>query len=356
MVREQEQGTTPFCLSLAAKSASAYDELRSSNVLTLPTRRTLRVYKNAVKPGSGFNHQVIDELTKITSGLHGCQRYVVLSFDEMKIKEHLVYDKYSGQLVGYVDLGDPETNYASFKDPDSLATHGLVFYIRGFVISMKEFARKKILYMEELALLSPYLVLAERMGSFLMQFAAQRVENVNIIYNGSVAKKNTKLITDNFMVGLFRPTLENGVNQVNAPFLIKESGITINETTSNATAKGFTNLITANVGTGNGMSSISGTVFDKNEIRIVDVNGYEIESKPEKHLLILFCKDKPGLIGHIGTVVGKRDTNIAHMTFLRKEVSGDSIAVLSVDATIPSEIIEEVEKLDGITSANIINF
>ena len=210
--------------------------------------------------------------------------------------------------------------------------------------------------MEEMAILSPYLILAERMGSFLMQFASQRVENVNIIYNGSVAKKNTKLITDNFMVGLFRPTLESGVNQVNAPFLIKESGITINETTSNATAKGFTNLITANVGTGDGMSSISGTVFDKNEIRIVDVNGYEIESKPEKHLLILFCKDKPGLIGNIGTVVGKRDINIAHMTFWRKEVSGDSIAVLSVDATIPAEIIEEVKKLEGITSANIINF
>ena len=118
------------CLLLAAKSASAYDELRSSKVLTLPTRRTLRDYKNAVKPGSGSNHQVIDELTKIASGLTGCQRYVVLSFDEMKIKENLVYDKYSGQFVGYVYLGDHETIYASFKDPDTLATHVLVFYIR----------------------------------------------------------------------------------------------------------------------------------------------------------------------------------------------------------------------------------
>ncbi len=209
--------------------------------------------------------------------------------------------------------------------------------------------------MEELEHLSPYLLLAERMGSFLMQFASQRVENVNIIYNGNIAKENTKVITDNFMVGLFRPTLENGVNQVNAPFLIKESGITINETTSNA-AKGFTNLITANVGTGDGMMSISGTVFDKKEIRIVDINGYEIESKPDKHLLILFCTDKPGLIGNIGTVVGKRDINIAHMTFGRKEARGNSIAVLSVDASIPTEIIEEVEKLEGISSAHIINF
>ena len=48
-----------FCLSLAAKSASAYDELRTSKILTVPTRRTLRDYKNAMKPGAGFNHQVI---------------------------------------------------------------------------------------------------------------------------------------------------------------------------------------------------------------------------------------------------------------------------------------------------------
>ena len=65
-----------FCLSLAAKPVSAYDELRSSKILTLPTRRTLRDYKNVAKPGAGFNHQVIDELVKIASGLKGCQRYV----------------------------------------------------------------------------------------------------------------------------------------------------------------------------------------------------------------------------------------------------------------------------------------
>ena len=75
-----------------------------------------------MKPGAGFNHQVINELIKIVSGLKDCQRYIVLSFDEMKIKENLVYDKYSGQLVGHIDLGDSETNSAYFKDPDSLAT------------------------------------------------------------------------------------------------------------------------------------------------------------------------------------------------------------------------------------------
>ena len=96
-----------FCLSIASKSASAYNELRSSNVLTLPSLRTLRDYKNAIRPTTGFNMEVIEELCKTTETLQSSQRFV-LSFDEMKIQQNLVFDKHSGELIGYVDLGNPE--------------------------------------------------------------------------------------------------------------------------------------------------------------------------------------------------------------------------------------------------------
>lgn len=208
--------------------------------------------------------------------------------------------------------------------------------------------------MDELEQLQPYLTLAEKMGSFLMQFTGNCVQSVDITYNGNVSNKNIKLITDNFMVGLFRPALEEGVNLVNAPFLIKERGITINETTSTV-AKGFTNLITASVITDSSKSSIAGTVFDKKEIRIVKINGYEVESNLDKHLLVLFCKDKPGLIGNIGTIVGKKNINIAQMNFGRNESGGNSITVLNTEALIPEETIEEIKKLDGIDSVHSIN-
>ena len=125
-----------FCLCLASKSASTYDELRSSNVLTLPSRRTLSDYKNAIKPHAGFNTYVI------AKDLEGSQRNVVLSFDEMKIEENLVYGKYSGELVGYVDLGDPDLNYASFENSEVLASHVMVFFIRSlglYIASANDF-------------------------------------------------------------------------------------------------------------------------------------------------------------------------------------------------------------------------
>ena len=126
-----------FCLSLAAKSASAYDELRDSNVLTLPSRRTLRDYRNAIRPNTGFNNKVVQELVKATSKLTGYQRNIVLSFDEVKLRESLVFDKHSGELIGFVDLGDPDLNYSTFKDVDKFATHCIVYYIRGIASDLK---------------------------------------------------------------------------------------------------------------------------------------------------------------------------------------------------------------------------
>lgn len=74
-----------FCLSLASKSAYAYDELRSSNILTLPSRRTLTDYKNAIKPSAGFNPDVINELTKLATPSKEHQRFICVSFDKMKV-------------------------------------------------------------------------------------------------------------------------------------------------------------------------------------------------------------------------------------------------------------------------------
>ena len=126
-----------FCISLAAKSASAYDELRNTGILTLPSRRTLRDYTNYIKPSPGFNPKVTGELTKMTSSFQGFQRFVCLSFDEIKIQENLVFDKSTGELVGFVDLGDSQLNYSTFEDVSTLASHVMVFYLRSLAKNFK---------------------------------------------------------------------------------------------------------------------------------------------------------------------------------------------------------------------------
>ena len=90
-----------------------------------------------MKPHAGFKRSVIDELIKTASPLQRHQRYVVLSFDEIKIQENLVFGKYTGDLVGYIDPGDIELNYSTFQDVTNLATHVLVCFARDIASDLK---------------------------------------------------------------------------------------------------------------------------------------------------------------------------------------------------------------------------
>ena len=126
-----------FCLSLAAKSPSCYEELRKSKILRLPSQRTLRDYRNCIRPRTGFHEDVIEELIVQSQSYFDVQRYVVLLFDEMKITSNLVFDKFTGELIGFVDLGDPDVNFASLEKADNLASHALVFMVRGVSTELK---------------------------------------------------------------------------------------------------------------------------------------------------------------------------------------------------------------------------
>ena len=102
-----------FCLSLAAKSPSCYEELRNSGVLVLPSQRTLKDYRNVIKPKRGFQKEVIEVLKSERSSYFNVERYIVLLFDEMKARSNLVLDKMTRELIGFTDLGDPELNFAA---------------------------------------------------------------------------------------------------------------------------------------------------------------------------------------------------------------------------------------------------
>ena len=127
-----------FCLNLAAKSSSAYKDLRydsktGTGILVLPSLRTLRDYKNYIRPTRGFNPAIVSELAEKTANFSDIERYVTILFDEMKIQENLVWDKHTGELIGFVDLGDINVNFATLKNVEKLATHVLVFLIKSVV-------------------------------------------------------------------------------------------------------------------------------------------------------------------------------------------------------------------------------
>ncbi|CAB3981011.1 Transposable element P transposase [Paramuricea clavata] len=111
-------------------------ELRDSGTMQLPSSRTLRSYRNNFKPGAGYLPENIKSLISRAKGFLDKDRWIVVMFDEMKIKCNLVFDKHSGHLIGFVDLGDPDINYSTF-DKIEPATHVLAFYVRGITTKLQ---------------------------------------------------------------------------------------------------------------------------------------------------------------------------------------------------------------------------
>ena len=131
----------------------------------------------------------------------------------------------------------------------------------------------------------PYLVLAERLGTFQSQILEGGMTEVSIEYLGDVAGFDTKPMTVSVLKGLLTPSLKDVVNFVNAPILARDRGIRVIESKTD-TVDDFLNLITLRVKTQKMESSISGTLFGKYEPRIVRLNKFRLEAIPEGHMLL----------------------------------------------------------------------
>ena len=142
-----------YCVSLAPKSAAAYDEIRydankDTGFVILPSRRRLRDHKNYIKPQRGFNQKIIQELRSKIKDSSEQQKFVVILMDEIKIQENLASDKQTGGLIGYAHLGNTKLNYATLPKVNEIASHFLVFSVRSIVnpfkFSLANFATKDI--------------------------------------------------------------------------------------------------------------------------------------------------------------------------------------------------------------------
>jgi D-3-phosphoglycerate dehydrogenase / 2-oxoglutarate reductase len=204
-----------------------------------------------------------------------------------------------------------------------------------------------------LPFLRPYLRLGERLGSFLGQISNYAIEEVLIEYQGEVVEYGTKPITVSVLKGLLTPFLGETVNFVNAPVMAKERGIRIIESTSEK-VKDFVSLIAITTRSKMERNYIAGTLFGREELRIVKLNDFFIEAIPEGHILLIHNYDKPGVIGNIGTTLGSQKINIATMHLGRDRMSGNAISLVHLDAPLPVGMVGEILRIPNIISVRQI--
>lgn len=197
----------------------------------------------------------------------------------------------------------------------------------------------------------PYLDLAERMGKFMAQFVPGPIRLVRISYSGSVLDYPVAPITTAALMGFLQPITGFPVNFVNAGPIAAERGIEVIEQKTTHIYN-FANLITLEVESDGQKNWVGGTLFTKNTPRIVVVNDKFFDVVPEGNLIVVENRDVPGIIGNVGTLLGKHHINIAQMTWGR--TVHDAITVINVDQEISKQLLDELAGLPDILSARLI--
>jgi D-3-phosphoglycerate dehydrogenase / 2-oxoglutarate reductase len=195
--------------------------------------------------------------------------------------------------------------------------------------------------------------LAARLATFISQICDGRMQTVSIRYSGEVSDMNLNYLTSVIVRSLLVPALREGINLVNALHVAKQRGIKIQETRVPA-PENFTNLIIIELKTDVESHRVSGTVFTDKLPRIVNIDGYPLEVAPRGNMIFFTNNDRPGVIGSIGTVLGKCNVNIAGMHLGREHEGGKALALLLVDSLVGKDVIEQFRQIPNILSAKVV--
>lgn len=202
-------------------------------------------------------------------------------------------------------------------------------------------------------ILHPYLVLGEKLGSFLAQITAEAPLEVQVEYSGEIIEYDIAPATAAVLRGLLSPFLESAVNYVNAPHIARERGIRIVESRSSRPSD-FLNAVVVRVVGATSSNLVEGAVFSNKAVRLVRVNDFYLEAVPEGYILVLHNRDVPGVVGAVGTLLGQRGINIAGLELGRERVGGMAISLIHVDGQVPPEVLAELRTLEPIVSAQLI--
>jgi D-3-phosphoglycerate dehydrogenase len=226
---------------------------------------------------------------------------------------------------------------------------------------------------EEYKEIAPYIEMAERLGHFLSHATPGNLENIQITYTGRLASGKTDLIRNAAIAGIFNGTDGEGTtataNRINAAAIAAERGIRIQEDKKEFTTGGVGSVLKLVLHSSDGDTSASATVLHGNSPRLLSYDGIDIEAPLNGTLVAIRNHDVPGVVGRIGTILGKHSVNIANFALGRatdparttdrshRVPQGQAIAVVQIDvpnAASTTDAIEALRKVEAIASVRLI--
>ncbi|HEX3702725.1 MAG TPA: phosphoglycerate dehydrogenase [Vicinamibacterales bacterium] len=182
---------------------------------------------------------------------------------------------------------------------------------------------------DELLRLQPWIRLADRLGALGAQMGAARIHGLDVRGSGPAFDgRATGILASSAAAGMLRPILSGGVSMVNARSAAAERGIDIVESRS-AKARHYAGLVSVKLLTDTGERWAEGTVFEPASLRLVSVRGVAVEATLSGTMLIVANDDRPGVIGEVGTILGRHGINIASFALGRGDAG--AVGVVNVD-------------------------
>ncbi|MCC6589535.1 MAG: phosphoglycerate dehydrogenase [Bryobacterales bacterium] len=210
---------------------------------------------------------------------------------------------------------------------------------------------------EQFKAVEPWLSVAERLGLFASYVAEGNPKAVRITYRGKIASMNTSLMGYAGLAGILNRSLEQKANIVNAVIIAKERGLAITETYESRT--GSSDSILLELETDKGCTAVEGTLV-LGKPRLIQAEGITCEAGLAGHIVYMKNRDVPGVIGHVGTVMGRNSVNIANFALGRNEaVDGAeryAIALVETDERVPESVLGELKTHPAVLVARTVEF
>jgi D-3-phosphoglycerate dehydrogenase len=206
--------------------------------------------------------------------------------------------------------------------------------------------------LEVLRTLQPYLTLGEKLGRLTSQLSEGRLAEIYLEYRGEIASLDCIPLTVATVKGVLDP-IHDSVNMVNAMAITKRRGVRVVESKSTEPTD-FASLVTIRLQTDRGKIQTAGTLFSRQDPRVVDIDGFRLEALLEGYMLVFSNLDVPGVIGRIGTMLGQNNVNIAGMQLGRERRGGRAVSIVNVDDPIPGPVLEEVRRIPNIVYAKLV--
>ena len=317
-----------------------------------------------------------EAIAKMKDGVHlvNCARGELI--DAAALREAIESGKVAGAALDVFDAEPPPADYPLFGLDAVVATP----HIAGATEEAQEIVGVRIaeqlaeyllsgiainavnmpaLSPEQYRLIEPYIALAERLGAFAAQIAEGNPKAMRLAYLGRLADSDTHLIRNAGLAGALNRWISLKANLVNAMQIAGERGLDVAERHEGRSA--HVDSIQLELETDLGITRVEGAVL-LNKPRLLQVDGIQLEATLSGRLLYMRNKDVPGVIGHVGTVLGRNGVNIANFALGRQDappepgVTLDAVAVVETDEVVPESVLALLRENPAVKVAKTVEF